>query len=166
MYSKLSFIFHTHAISAKTSSVMQLNANGGIRRTTTFTMTADLNATQISCYGSGAAGVYNSSRIVEIFVQAPPNQINDVDICKLGRLVFFSWNPVFALAGINVSYIITDNHRNMTIYEPRYSLQLDNELDYKGNITVVFNASAFGQVAYSKPRVISHLLNGQSCINV
>ena len=165
IYTSLSFIFHTRTNSTKTTPVVQFN--GGIRRTTTFTMTADLNATQLSCAASGPGGAYSTSQIVEILVQ-DPKQINDVDVCKLGRQVFFSWNSVFALLGINVSYIINDNygHQNMIINKSHYSIQLNDELDYESNIVVIFNASAFNQVAYSEPKTIHQRLSGKSCINI
>ena len=167
-YSDLSFYFYTPNGQNIDRQIFPVHPyqNGGIRRITTFTMTAEYNGTKAFCYASGP-GVFNSSQPVIILVQTvPPNPFNDIRVCKFGCQVFFSWNPVFVLEGIDVSYNITDNYHNMTRNEPHYSLKINDTLEYKGNIVMMLRASAFGQVAYSEPKTITHLLSGQSCINI
>uniref|UniRef100_A0A1X7SNQ7 Uncharacterized protein n=1 Tax=Amphimedon queenslandica TaxID=400682 RepID=A0A1X7SNQ7_AMPQE len=126
-------------------------------------MTAEYNGTRVVCFASGP-GAFSSSQPVIILVQTvPPKPFNDdVRVCKLGCQVFFSWTPVNSvLGGIDVSYNITDNHRqNMTINKPHYSLKLNDELaEYEGTIVMVLRASAFNQVAYSEPKTIRYQLS-------
>ena len=97
---------------------------GGIRRSTTFTMTAGLNGTKVVCYATDDNSTkMNPSRHATIFGQEVPNINDNFHYCSLSDRFFFNWNSVSPLEGIVIQYRITDSqHQNKTIDKPPYSI--------------------------------------------
>lgn len=136
IYSILSFTFSSKGVGASLSSVTAI-PGGGIRRSVTFTITAALNGTRVSCYGSTPSVHNRSQQVTTIFARGA---FDDFRTCELPNHLFFNWTSAFTLNGFVIQYNITDNLQNKTIYVPHYSVPL--RLGYRANITVIVTTAA------------------------
>lgn len=153
-YSSLSFSFSPapgHTVNGQPSSITSL-PGGGIRRSTTFTMTAGLNGTMVVCFAFNG-NKFAQSRHATILGQKVPDLNDNFHYCSLSNRLFFSWNSVLPLEGIVIQYRITENHQNKTIDKPPYSMLIVSGL-YRGNITVIVNVTASNQITYGEPMPI------------
>lgn len=155
-YLTLSFSFNSssnHTINHVPSHITYLN-DGGLRGSTTFTMTAELNGTKVVCAAAAYGRQVIESQPATIYVQEVPSQMDSFRYCKLPGYLFFNWTSVFTLNGIAILYNITDNLQIKTIDVPHYSVPLRSG-SYQANITVIVYATAANQIAYEAiPEII------------
>lgn len=141
---------------------------GGIKISTSIVITRELNGTVAVCYAAGPKK-FGNSRAATLIAQEVPNRLDGIRVCKLSRRVFFSWNNVPTLNGIDVRYGICDNcKRNEMIDVPHYSIHLD-ELGsgpYLANITVILLAPAANQVVNGKPYLLERHITGNQIISI
>lgn len=167
-YSSLTFNFNSPPgviANWKTSSVTN-RTGGGITINASIVITRELNKTVAICYAAGQNN-FGQSQAATLIAQEIPNKIDGLRVCKLGRRVFFSWNPVQTLKGIDVYYRICDNcKKNNTINVPHYSIQLDDLTSdsYRADVTVILNTSAVNQVASGTPYHLTRTITGKKFI--
>ena len=170
-YNSLTFSFNTPPgaiVNWKTSSVTN-RTGGGITINASIVITRELNNTVITCSATGLPGQnkFGLAQAVTLIAQEVPNKIDGIRVCKLGRRVFFSWNPVQTLKGIDAYYRICDNcKKNNTINVPHYSIQLDDltSESYRANVTVILKAPAVNQVASGTPYSLNRTITGKRFI--
>lgn len=166
-YSSLTFHFNSPpGVSAnwKTSSVTN-RAGGGITINASIVITRELNKTVAICYAAGQ-NKFGQSQAATLIAQEIP-EIDGIHVCKLRHQIFFSWNPVQTLKGIDAYYRICDNcKKNNTINVPHYSIQLDDltSESYRANVTVILSASAVNQVASGTPYPLTRTITSKRFI--
>ena len=167
-YNSLTFSFNIPpGVTAnwKTSSVTN-RTGGGITINASIVITRELNKTVAICYAAGQ-NKFGQSKAATIIAQEVPNKLDGICVCKLGCQVFFSWNPVQTLKGIDAYYRIRDNcKKNNIINVPHYSIQLDDltSESYRANVTVILNAPAVNQVASGTPYPLTRTITGKRFI--
>lgn len=149
-YSSLAFTFFPASGLTHQDSLDKKLHDGGISKSTTFTMTAGLNGTiNITCYAFDTEDVITESQPATIYAQEVPNYIDNFRYCKLLDRLFIYWSPVITLNSIVIEYEITDNHENKTINVSHYSVSPSSGL-YQANIVVIVNATVANQIAYGE----------------
>lgn len=137
--------------------------NGGIEITITFNVTKELNTTTVTCIAAAGVTIHQTSPAT-IYAYAIQEYAENFKACQLNQYVFISWNPVFAIEGINITYRITDNEgSNITTSTPYYSFEnnVTEDYDYMANVTVIAKATAVNQTSYSNVSYLVYKLNGR-----
>ena len=141
---------------------------GGEKINTTFVVTKELNTTSVQClaFGTSTIGTTNRGQQTSpavLYSYELPDGIKNNRVCQLANYTFVTWDPIFALQGIKLTYRITDNmgsnHTTRDLYYS-FSYTTKNYFDYNASVTVIVNATAANQIGYSNSTNISTTLNG------
>ena len=149
-----------HSVSSQTLRENLDLRGGGKKTTTTFIVTKELNTTSVKCFAFGTT--YEQTNPAAIYSYELPDGIKNSRVCQLGNYTFVTWDPIFALQGIELAFRITDNmgsnHNTSDLYHS-FSYTKENYFDYNANVTVIVNATAANQIAYSYSTIFK-TLNG------
>ena len=134
---------------------------GGKKINTTFVVTKELNTTRVKCLAFGVNNQETNPAV--LYSYELPDGIKNNRVCQLGNYTFVTWDPIFALQGIELAFRITDNmgsnHITSDLYHS-FSYTTENYFDYNASVTVIVNATAANQIGYSNSTNISTTLNG------
>ena len=166
---KLTFVYVTPpGYSVSSQSLSEDLPGGGKKINTTFVVTKELNTTSVKClaFETSMIGTTNGGQQTSpavIYSYELPDGIKNNRVCQLGNYTFVTWDPIFALQGIELAFWITDNMGSNHITSDLYysfSYTTKNYFDYNANVTVIVNATAANQIGYSNSTNISTTLNG------
>ena len=131
------------------SSSTETPASGGTKIAVSFTVTAELNMTRVTC---NVIGTDLRTPPATVRMQYMPEVRKEtVRTCQLGTYVFFHWPHVFVLDGIIAHYRIVDNfNTNITVSEPRYSIVYNqkDQKQYEAHIILILNETAIGNIVH------------------